>query len=79
MQEHDIEKGDESYCLISSDIDNTVDVSLESDDPAPDPEYIDNYYNDDLDKKPKMMFERRAVITIYSIIGLMFLFKFITS
>lgn len=45
--------------------------------PDPDPEYVDNYYNDDLEKRPKMICERRAVIVIYSIIGLMFLFKII--
>lgn len=46
-------------------------------DPDPDPEYVDNYYNDDLEKRPKMICERRTVIVIYSIIGLMFLFKII--
>lgn len=40
-----------------------------------DPEYIDNYYNDDLEKSPNMQKERFIVLTIYASIILMVLYS----
>lgn len=45
----------------------------------PDVDYVDNYYNDDLEKKPNLQTERVAVITIYAVIGLMLLYSFINK
>ena len=46
---------------------------------TPDADYVDNYYNDDLEKKPNLQTERVAVITIYAVIGLMLLYSFINK
>ena len=49
-------------------------VSVES---TPDADYVDNYYNDDLEKTPNLRYERLGVIAIYATIGLMLFYSFI--
>ena len=49
-------------------------VSVES---TPDADYVDNYYNDDLEKNPNLRYERMGVIAIYATIGLMLFYSFI--
>lgn len=47
------------------------------DDVQPDTDYVNNYYNDDLEKNPNLKHNRNMVISIYVTIGLMFVIKYI--
>ena len=84
MLQKDTEKGDDSYYWL--DITNPENIdeiytftqTTTSQAQNPDVDYVDNYYTDDLEKKPTMICQRRTVIAIYSVITLMFIYKYLT-